>query len=262
MTEGARALFLDAQPSIEDKAELERNCRKNTGAHTLGCFLVVKECRSTGVPPECSTRTRIHLLRMDQAETHDLIYVSAAHEVLHAAYEGIPDEERRRIDRQLEAAVPKLDKCRVDNNLGAYADRGPAEKLSELHSVLATEFSVLPPGLQAHFSQYLADRQLVVAAHDRALGNREQAICDLEARLDQLEVRMDPLRRQLRQLRSAGRLEASNALVDPLNSLANEHNRIADEHNRLVNEYNQILVSLGAPAGALTPRDPASSGTG
>jgi hypothetical protein len=253
MTAAARTLFLAARPRIETKAELANHCRSTSGVHTLGCFRVVQECG--GHDAAGCTTTQIHLLQIDRADVSDLIYVSAAHEMLHAAYEKIPEGDRQQLDRQLDAALGQLEKCRVDTNLSAYAGRSPAEMKSELHSVLATEFAVLPPGLQEHFSRYFANRQLVVAAHDRTLGVREQEICSLRSRLDQLDARIGPLRQQIRQLRSAGSLRASNALVPTLNALVVDQNRTADTHNARVREYNQVLVSLGGDANTLPPAE-------
>lgn len=255
MTGEARTLFLNARPRIEAAAEFANNCRNKSGAHTLGCFLVVKECQTGGVSSGCSLKTRIHLLRIDRPDTRDLVYVSAAHEMLHAAYEQLPPDDRLQIDRQLEAALPQLDKCRVDTNLGAYADRVGADKMSELHSILATEFAVLPSGLQSHFNRYFSDRQLVVSAHDRTLGILEQEICGLRSQLDQLEGQIVSGRRQLQQLRSADNIRAYNALVPRVNALVRQQNRAADAHNRRVREYNRLLQSVGGDPGALAPRE-------
>ena len=101
MTSQARKLFLDARPRIEPKAEFAGSCRNASGAHTLGCFLVYRSCPTGAAPSGCSKETRIHLLRIDRPDASDLIYVSAAHEVLHAAYEEMPPAERRQIDAQL-----------------------------------------------------------------------------------------------------------------------------------------------------------------
>lgn len=258
MTPEARELFLAARPRVESQAELASNCRNTSGAHTLGCFLVIRDCAAGG-PATCSRRTQIHLLHIDGPEAAELIYASAAHETLHAAYEKIPPAERQQVDRQLEAALPQLDQCRVRANLGAYSDRNPAEKLSELHSVLATEFRNLPGGLEAHFKRYFTDRQLVVAAHDRALGNREQEICDLQARLDQLDARLASMRQQLRQLGRSGSARAYNSAVSAYNALVDEQNRTLVTHNRRVQEYNVVLVNLGGGPGPLQPRDEAGA---
>ena len=261
MTAEARTLFLNARPRIEGTADLKGNCSNESGAHTLGCFLAVKECQTGGLSSGCSVNTQIHLLQIDRPDAHDLIYVSAAHEMLHAAYEKLPPDDRLQIDRQLEAALPQLDQCRLDTNLGAYADRVGADRMNELHSVLATEFAILPPGLQSHFNRYFANRQLVVSAHDRTLGNREQEICGLQSRLDQLDGQIASLRRQLQQLRSADSVRAYNALVPKINALVRDQNRAADSYNRRVREYNRLLESLGGAGDALTPRAPPAAPT-
>ncbi|MDQ3569538.1 MAG: hypothetical protein M3396_02730 [Actinomycetota bacterium] len=255
MTSQARELFLKARPKIEGRAEFAGKCRNASGSHTLGCFLVFRSCPSGGSPSACSKETQIHLLQIQRPDASDLIYVSAAHEVLHAVYEEMPTPERRHIDSQLEAALPQLDQCRVDANLKAYAGRASTERLNELHSILATEFANLPPGLNAHYSRYFVNRQLVTQAHDRSLGGLEQDICRLQSRLDQLEARIGSLRRQLQQLRSAGNVRAYNSQVPNFNAMVTEHNQAVDSHNRRVREYNQLLVSLGGDAGVLQPRD-------
>jgi uncharacterized coiled-coil protein SlyX len=192
-------------------------------------------------------------------DAHDLVYVSGAHEMLHAVYEQLPPDYRLQIDRQLEAALPQLDQCRVDTNLRAYDNQMGAERTNELHSVLATEFGVLPPGLQSHFSRYFSNRQLVVSAHDRTLGHREEAICGQRSRLDQIEAQLKSLQQRLQRQRPSGNLAAYNALVDRHNALAREQNRAVDAYNRRVREHNQFLESIGGEPGTLSPREPARS---
>lgn len=255
MSEEAQRLFLAADPSIEGKAALRGNCRNTSAAHVLGCFLVTRECRAGANPSTCSRKTRIHLLQIDRADVRDLIYVSAAHEMLHAAYEVIPDRERAQVDRQLDAALPHIDQCRLSANLAAYSGRVGEERLSELHSILATEFASLPAGLQAHYSKYFLNRQLVVQAHDRTLGGREQEICGLRANIEQLEARIATLRAQLQGLRSSGNLRSYNAQVPAFNAQVSNHNRLVSTHNSKVREYNQVLASLGSSVDVLQQRE-------
>ena len=260
MTEQAQRLFLGTDPQIVGKAELQGHCRNTSSVHVLGRFLVTQECRTVGgAPAVCSKNARIHLLRVDRADINDLIYVSAAHEMLHAAYDELPVEERQPLDRALESAVSRLEPCGVAANLGAYAGRPAAERRSELHSVLATEFASLPAGLEGHYAKYLRNRQLVVQAHDRTLGFREQEICALRSRIDQLQGQVSGLRQQLQRLRSRGNAAAHNAQVPGFNNRVNEHNRLVDAHNRKVREYNQLLSSLGSSADLLQQRQPAQA---
>ena len=255
MTERARRLFLDSDPRLVGKGELQRDCRNTSSAHVLGCFLVTSECRAEGgIGPDCSKKTKIHLLDVDRADVRDLVYVSAAHETLHAAYEQIPASERRDLDRQLESALPQLDACVLAANLGAYRAKGPDEQMSELHSVLATEFARLPPALEAHYSEYFSNRQVVVQAHDRTLGYREQEICVLRTQIDQLQRNIAGLRQQLDRLKAAGNAAAHNAQVPGFNARVSLHNRLVDSHNRRVQEYNQLLGSLGSGVDVLQPR--------
>ncbi len=263
MTEEARRLFLAAEPRIEAMSELQSHCRNTSGSHTLGCFLLLRECRTmAGVPSSCSKKTQIHLLRIDRPDLAELIYVSAAHEMLHAAYDALSPPERQRLDRDLEAAFSRLDRCEITSNLEPYANRGSAERLSELHSVLGTEFADLPASLRSHYSRYFVDRQQVVQAHLRTLGRREVEICQLRRQLDQLEAQIDASRQQLQLLRARGQAQAYNAQVPPFNALVSRHNQLADAHNRRVREYNQALADLGASPAGLEQRNPAPSPPG
>lgn len=254
MGEQGRRLFLDADPRIEGKAELQRSCRNTSSVHTLGCFLASKRCQVRAGPSTCSVETRIHLLHIERAELKDLMYVSAAHEMLHAAYEAMTPAERAQLHVHLESALSGLDQCRLSANLAAYSGVAGGERMSELHSILGTEFASLPPALQAHYSRYLVNRQAVVQAHDRTLGGREQEICGLRASLDQLEAQVTGLRAQLRRLRSSGNVRAYNAQVPGFNAQVSTYNRLVAAHNGKVREYNQLLASLGSSTDALQQR--------
>jgi hypothetical protein len=258
MTDDARRLFLDARPEVTGSGTLRSHCREVSSGHTLGCFLVTRECtRADGRLSDCSRTTRIHLLRIDRADLSPLMYVSAAHEMLHAAYEDLSATARRRLDRDLETASAALDPCRLAANLGTYSTRSPVERLNELHSVLATEFATLPAALESHYSRYFRNRQAVVQAHQRTLGGRENEICGIRSRLDQLQAQLQGLREQLQQLRAAGNYRAYNARVTHHNALVADHNRLVDQHNRRVRDYNQLLAGLGSSVDALEPRQPA-----
>lgn len=254
MGEQARRLFLDADPKIESKAELQRSCRNTSSVHTLGCFLATRRCELGASPSTCSIEARIHLLRIERADLKDLMYVSAAHEMLHAAYEALAPPERAQLNAHLQSALPGLDQCRLSANLAAYSGLVGDERLSELHSILGTEFPSLPPALQAHYSRYLVNRQSLVQAHDRTLGGREQEICGLRASLDQLEARITGLRGQLRRLRSSGNVRAYNTQVASFNADVSTYNRLVATHNTKVGEYNDLLTSLGNSADALQQR--------
>jgi len=228
MTERARRIFLAARPAIEDLPTFAGNCGIDNPAdaggpktHTAGCYVA----------------GRIHLLAPDRAEARDLLYVVAAHELLHAVYSSLGPAERARIDAELEAA--RAGNVRLEERLKPYA--GLPTLTNEIHSILGSEFDGLSPALEAHYAQYFSDRGAVVAARQRTLGAREDEIARLRAEVDDLDNRIETLRATLISQRAAGDVRAYNASVDTFNGLINRYNTSIDTLNAKIEEYNGLL---------------------
>ena len=228
MTERARRIFLAARPAIEDAPTFAGNCGVDlpadggaTKTHTAGCFVA----------------GRIHLLAPDRAEARGLLYVVAAHELLHAVYSSLGPPERARIDAELEAA--RAGNVRLEERLKPYA--GLPTLTNEIHSILGSEFDGLSPALEAHYAQYFSDRSAVVAARQRTLGAREDEIARLRAEVDDLDNRIETLRATLISQRAAGDIRAYNATVDVFNGLINRYNTSIDTLNAKIEEYNSLL---------------------
>ena len=228
MTERARRIFLAARPAIEDAPTFAGNCGMDSPAdgggpktHTAGCYVA----------------GRIHLLAPDRAEARDLLYVVAAHELLHAVYSSLGPAERARVDAELEAA--RAGNVRLEERLKPYA--GLPTLTNEIHSILGSEFDGLSPALEAHYAQYFSDRGAVVAARQRTLGAREDEIARLRAEVDDLDNRIETLRATLISQRAAGDIRAYNASVDVFNGLIHRYNTSIDTLNTKIEEYNGLL---------------------
>jgi len=228
MTERGRRIFLAARPAIEDAPTFAGNCGLDSPAdsggsrtHTAGCYVA----------------GRIHLLAPDRAEARDLLYVVAAHELLHAVYGSLSPSERARIDAELEAA--RAGNVRLEERLKPYA--GLPTLTNEIHSILGSEFGGLSPALEDHYAQFFSDRAAVVAARQRTLGAREDEIARLRAEVDDLDRRIETLRATLISQRAAGDLRAYNANVDVFNDLISRYNARIDTLNAKVEEYNGLL---------------------
>lgn len=228
MTERARRIFLAARPAIEDAPTFAGHCGVDTPAggggsstHTAGCFVA----------------GRIHLRAPDRAEARGLLYVVAAHELLHAVYGALGPAERARVDAELEAA--RAGNVRLEERLKPYA--GLPTLTNEIHSILGSEFDGLSPALEAHYAQYFNDRSAVVAARQRTLGAREDEIARLRAEVDDLDDRVETLRATLISQRAAGDIRAYNASVDVFNGLINRYNTSIDVLNAKIEEYNGLL---------------------
>jgi hypothetical protein len=229
MTDRARRAFLAADPHIEDAATFAHNCGLDTPAgapdqapvHTQGCY----------------ERGHIHLLAPDRAEARDLLYVVAAHELLHAVYASLGPADRTRIDAELEAA--RTGNERLAERLKAYGS-GPT-LTNETHSILGSEFDGLSPVLEAHYAQFFADRSKVVAARQRTLGRREDEIARLKAEVEALDARITALKDAQEGLRASGDIRTYNANVPVINGLISQYDGKVDDLNARIDEYNSLL---------------------
>ena len=98
-----------------------------------------------------------------QKET-DLLIVTAAHEMLHLAYNRLSQAERERIDELVEESLDKpSNQALRDSIMQAYSD--PIVAADEAHSQLGTEADSVSTELAKHYLQYFDDRQVVVEAH-------------------------------------------------------------------------------------------------
>ena len=229
MTERARRIFLAASPAIEDATTFAANCgidnRADSGSeprtHTQGCYVA----------------GRIHLLSPDRAEARELLYVVAAHELLHAVYASLGPAERSRIDAELQAARPGNQ--RLEERLKPYG--ASPTLINEVHSILGSEFESVSPALEAHYAQFFADRAAVVAARQRTLGAREDEIARLRADIDDLDTRITALKETQEELRAANDIRAYNANVVVINRLIGRYNDQIQALNARIDEYNGLL---------------------
>jgi len=227
MTEAAQRIFRSTDPVIEDKASFDASCEVGqTGSidartHSRGCFAA----------------GRIHLRAPDRAETRELVYVIAAHELLHAVYASLGPQERRRIDAELAAA--RVGNDRLEERLAPY---GATHTLTnEMHSILGSEFEALSPALEAHYAQYFSNRGVIVAARQRTLGDRENEIRKLRGLLAELDARIKALGDVQEQRRKAVDLRRYNDDVEEFNELILRYNTAVEALNARISEYNDLL---------------------
>lgn len=229
MTERGRRIFLGASPAIEDAGTFARNCgvefpsepSDGPRTHTHGCYVA----------------GRIHLRAPDRPEARELLYVVAAHELLHAVYAGLGPSDRTRIDDEVAAAGAGNE--RLEERLKSY-ESSPT-LANEMHSILGSEFGALPPALEGHYAQYFSDRAAVVAARQRTLGVKEDEIKRLRASIDDLDARITALRETQERLRSSGDIGRYNANVPVINGLIDRYNADVDALNAVIDAYNDLL---------------------
>jgi hypothetical protein len=153
MTGEGSFLFLASQPKVATAQQFNSVCANHEeGSGVLGCYL-----------PSTKTITLFDVVdpRLDGIEE-----VVAAHEMLHAGWDRMSDQERNVLAPLLNAEFATLsDDKDLVARMGYYDRNEPGERLNELHSILGTEIAQLPPALEKYYSSYFSNRQALVALH-------------------------------------------------------------------------------------------------
>ena len=150
MTEQGKALYLAARPQVDDRAAFAKDCPAPESRNTfvVGCYQ--------------AARKRIFILRVDRPDLTQAMRVTAAYEMLHAAYAALEPSDRKRVDTMVEDAF----RASRDERLRALSDELAAlparDRLDALHSLLGTQVAQLPDELEHYYASLFQDRQSVV----------------------------------------------------------------------------------------------------
>ncbi len=261
LNDTGRRMFYVGRPRIDDKLNFARSCPvgEAEGSLVLGCY-------SSGY---------IYLLEVKRTELAGVMEVTAAHEMLHAAYERLSSKDQQTINRQLEQFYGQVNNPELDQVLVDYEQTEPGQRLNELHSLLPTQIAVLSPELEAYYSRYFTNQDQVANAYLayqavfrsleaqieqlRADASSLQAqISAQEAAMEQTRTEIETMSSQMDSLKAAGRIDEYNALVPAYNGLVREyngmityyrdlialHNSKVDQLNQLALEQNELVESL------------------
>lgn len=181
-TDEGRFLFFASQPVIAPEGEFDDVCAsRSEDVGILGCYL-----------PNEQT---IFLYDVTDARLDGLEEAVAAHELLHAVWDRMSQADRDALAPYLEAEVTaRADDEDLAQTLAFYAENEPAERLNELHSIVATEFDEIAPELEAHYAKYFVDRSVIAALHEKSnavFEEQARAITELVAQIDEIAASID-----------------------------------------------------------------------
>lgn len=269
MTEYGSRLFFVNKPQLADKIAFNEVCRDlGEEAAVLGCYK--------------GNRQGIFIFDVTDPRLHGIEQVTAAHEMLHQAYDRLDPGTRSYIGDLLEDFYRSgLTDESIKSKIAIYEEDG-SDLVNEMHSIFGTEVRDLPTELEDYYKQYFTDRQKVVAFRDASNAEFERyrnQIAEYDRRLEQLRKEIDKMEKDLKveaaELKSkkaaldadlaAGRVQEYNAGVAPYNALVNQYNhdlatvnRKIEEYNRLVQERNTVSVQVSelnkALDSSLTPQ--------
>lgn len=250
LTSNGTFLYKASQPKLLTAQEFNNSCRTVEKERTivLGCY----------------TGQKIFVYKVDEERLDGVEEVTAAHELLHAVYERMPQTEKQELNRQLILAADSITDPHFVELLDEYRKSEHAELENEIHSILGTEISVLPSNLEDHYSKYFNDRQRIVFFSNRyqdAFKQNELKIKEYDAKLtslksqidstnnelSRLEITLSSQQNELNRLRSSD-AQAYNAKVPEFNALVARYNMLVEKAKTLTRDYNEVVISRNAIA--------------
>ncbi len=153
MSGDGRFLFYASQPVIDGTQKFNQECdRKEESTAILGCY----------------TANRIYVYDVTDVRLDGIREVTASHEMLHAAYQRLSNDDRQKVNRLVEAEYAKLlGDAKFKERMEFYARTEPGERDNELHSIIGTEVKDISSELENHFKKYFSDRSKVLDLYDK-----------------------------------------------------------------------------------------------
>lgn len=254
MTDSSRKVFYASRPELDDATVFNGACGKSEqGSAVLGCY----------------TGLKIYIYNVSDSQLDGIHEVTAAHEMLHAEYARLSDSDKQMVNGLLEQEYVKLSKdAAFADRMALYARTEPGERDNELHSIVGTEVASVSPELEKYYGRYFADRQAVIALHDKYAS----VFTKLQTESAELTKQMDALSAEIKsrssdyeqasaQLNadiaafnrraSSGQFDNSGQFSSERMSLVQRAAQLNAEHRAiegLINQYNDLAKQFNSIA--------------
>ena len=256
MTDYGQHLFYVNRPElVSDSATFRADCTVTEQTIVLGCYH--------------PNQNGIFVYNVSDTRLAGIQEVTAAHEMLHAAYDRLSNRDKKDVDKMLNDFYKNdLKDQRILDTIEAYKKTEPNDVVNEMHSIFATEIASLPAPLEKYYKRYFVSRTAVVAFsqnYENEFTGRSAAAAQYEKQLNDLKVKTvaeeNDLRAQLAKinaeqarldsLRSSGQIAEYNAGVSTYNADVDAYNIGVAGYKRDINSYNALVEQYNAVAGEL-----------
>lgn len=184
LTREGRRIFAATRPTVEGSAEFNEHCDSHdVEVSLLGCY----------------TDGRIYIYEIELAQLASANKVTAAHELLHAAWERMSKSERHAVSAMLEQIYQEQQEW-FDDELDVY---NGDDKLEEIYARAGTKLQDLPEELEEHYAKYFRNRAKIVQFYQ-----------DYEAPFLALRLEMEELAEQIKLVTAEIEAERSKYLQD------------------------------------------------
>jgi hypothetical protein len=207
LTSRGTDLLYASQATIEPKDQFNTNCKSSERtAAILGCYYMRK----------------IHLYQVDNADLDGALEVTAAHEMLHAAYERLNFIERMHVDSLIQDEYQTLRKNpTIAEEMAYYQKAEPGAETNELHSIIGTTVKDISPALEKYYAQYFSNRDAVVTMNEQYNAVFER----INAEANSLQEQIDTLKPQVQTALASyesDRKRLEQSIIDFNNKAAND----------------------------------------
>ncbi len=243
LTDSAKKVFYVYHPTIAKSTVFNQHCPVQEFSIVLGCY---------------SKTDGIYLYDVTEKRLDGVTQVTAAHEFLHAAYDRLGSREKSKIDAQIMSAYKNLHDSRIKNVVAQYQKADPSSVSNELHSILGTEVSNLPSGLEQYYKRYFTDRAKIVSfsnkyeseftsrqeqvkAYDKQLTSIRSKITNNQEELSADKQSLDAQRSLLLSTRGHVSTSEYNASADKFNQQVAQYNALAAQTTKLIDDYNALV---------------------
>lgn len=226
-------IFLASRPTVDGSQHFNTQCADvdhSESGHVLGCF----------------SQDRIRLFDVTDERIGSIVEVTAAHELLHAAYARLSQNEIASLSTELQDAYDELiqNDPTLAERMSVYDHLSPAAYMNELHSVLGTEVRNLPVSLERHYAEYFTNREALLDRFDAF----HAVFTDLENQAKALEDEMTTLRADIEQRNSDYDAAVTQFNIDAAN-FSDRNERFEFSGN--VAEFDRVKAELQSRRTAL-----------
>ena len=185
LTPRGKDIFYASKPVIADSASSFPCKSGEVSSVILGCYAGEAGLFSTGT---------IYVLNVKNVDLEGVIQVTAAHELLHAAYSRLNIFERTRVDKLVLAEYEEIKgEPAIKEQMEYYKLAEPGQDSNELHSIIGTTVAKLDPELEAYYAGYFSNRSAIVAHYETYFAALHKNDTEIKALAAKLQAEMAAL---------------------------------------------------------------------
>ena len=235
MTKYATHVFYVNHPQIvSDTATFRQDCSENEQTIVLGCYHPEQE--------------GIFVYNVSDPRLSGVQQVTAAHEMLHAAYDRLSTKEKNYVDGLLLNYYNNdLKDQRLIDTINAYKKTEPNDVVNEMHSVFGTEVASLPTPLENYYKKYFINRQAITsyaANYENEFTSRQSQISADSATLASLKTQITIEETSLQAQSDQINTDRANLNAENSPSQIDEYNAAVESFNTEVDAYNNGVTKL------------------